>query len=275
MNTLQTMISSRSASPNTLHTLISRKSSSTYPLQKMISRRSGSKNKSQNRFRTRELLIAVGIVSVLFVSVLSGCSSHKQEPQTAPIAAAPAPETAGPSPQEIKARSAATTAKIAPEASTKLNTATVLAQIHQTNLMEVELAKIAREKGSTSAVRAYADQLVQDHTNLDQTVVAMAQQSGNLKAMHRAAHETADEKAAEQRLKSANGPKFDKLFLQQASADHQKLISKLQKDREDASDDQLEALIDKMLPILEQHKDLAKILMDKEEASGQANRTHG
>jgi hypothetical protein len=30
-----------------------------------------------------------------------------------------------------------------------------------------------------------------------------------------------------------------------------------------------------MLPILEQHKDLAKILMDKEEASGQANRTHG
>ena len=275
MNTLQTMISSRSASPNTLHTLISRRSSSTYPLQKMISRRSGSKYRSQNRFRTRELLIAVGIVSVLFVSVLSGCSSHKQEPQTAPIAAAPAPETAGPSPQEIKARSAATTAKIAPEASTKLNTATVLAQIHQTNLMEVELAKIAREKGSTSAVRAYADQLVQDHTNLDQTVVAMAQQSGNLKAMHRAAHETADEKTAEQKVKSASGPKFDKLFLQQASADHQKLISKLQKDREDASDDQLEALIDKMLPILEQHKDLAKILMDKEEASGQANRTHG
>jgi len=147
--------------------------------------------------------------------------------------------------------------------------------MHQANLMEVELAKIAREKGSTSAVRAYADQLVQDHTNLDQSVIAMAQQSGNLKAMHRAAHESADEKTVEQKLKSANGAKFDKLFLRQASADHQKLIRKLQQDREDASDDQLEAMIDKMLPILEQHKDLAKILMDKEQASGQANRTHG
>ena len=220
---------------------------------------------SPTRFGTRELLIAGAIVSVLLASALSACSSHTQQPQTAAIAA-PAPETAVPTAQDIRARSAATSAKIAPEASTKLNTATVLAQIHQTNLMEVELAKIAREKGSTSAVRAYADQLVQDHTNLDQSVVAMAQQSGNLKAMHRAAHETADEKTAEQKLKSASGPKFDKLFLQQASADHLKLISKLQHDREDASDDQLEALIDKMLPILEQHKDLAKILMDKEQA---------
>lgn len=231
-------------------------------------------NTLQNRFGTRELLIAGAIVSVLLVSVLSGCASHQQAPQT-PAIAAPAPETAGPSPDEIRARSAATTARIAPEASAKLNTASVLAQIHQTNLKEVELAKIAREKGSTSAVRAYADQLVQDHTNLDQSVIAMAQQSGNLKAMHRAARETADEKTAEQKLKSASGAKFDKLFLNQASSDHQNLIRKLQQDREDASDDQLEALIDKMLPILEQHKDLAKILMDKEQASGQANRTHG
>jgi putative membrane protein len=219
----------------------------------MIFRRSGSMNTLQNRFGTRELLIAGAIVSVLLVSVLSGCASHQQAPQT-PAIAAPAPETAGPA---------------------KLNTASVLAQIHQTNLKEVELAKIAREKGSTSAVRAYADQLVQDHTNLDQSVIAMAQQSGNLKAMHRAARETADEKTAEQKLKSASGAKFDKLFLQQASSDHQNLIRKLQQDREDASDDQLEALIDKMLPILEQHKDLAKILMDKEQASGQANRNHG
>jgi putative membrane protein len=229
---------------------------------------------SRNCFRSRELLIAGAIVSALLASALSACSSRQQEPQTAPIAA-PAPETAGPSPQDIRARSAAASARIAPEVSTRQNTATVLAQMHQANLMEVELAKIAREKGSTSAVRAYADQLVQDHTNLDQSVIAMAQQSGNLKAMHRAAHESADEKTVEQKLKSANGAKFDKLFLRQASADHQKLIRKLQQDREDASDDQLEAMIDKMLPILEQHKDLAKILMDKEQASGQANRTHG
>jgi predicted outer membrane protein len=146
---------------------------------------------------------------------------------------------------------------------------------HQANLMEVELAKMAREKGSINGVRAYADQLIQDHTSLDQTVVAMAQKGGNLKAVRRSAHETADEKTVERKLKSANGAKFDKLFLQQASSDHERLIRRLQQDREDASDEDLEALIDKTIPILEQHKELAQILMNKEQASGQADQTHG
>jgi predicted outer membrane protein len=50
------------------------------------------------------------------------------------------------------------------------------------------------------------------------------------------------------------------------SADHARLINMLQQAREDASDDQLEALIDKIVPILQQHKELAQILMKKEQA---------
>lgn len=223
----------------------------------------------QNRFGIREMFIAAAIVSVL-----AGCgTSQEQEPAT--TTAAPAPETAAPSAQQIRAKSAATRAQMSPEVSAKLNTAMVLAQIHQSNLMEVELAKMAREKGSINGVRAYADQLIQDHTNLDQTVVAMAQKSGSIKAVRRSAHETADEKTVERKLKAASGAKFDKLFLQQTSSDHERLIRKLQQEREDASDDDLESLIDKTIPILQQHKELAQILMNKEQASGQANQTHG
>jgi predicted outer membrane protein len=224
----------------------------------------------QNRLGKIELLIAAVIVSAL-----AGCgtSQNQAPPTTATIA--PAPEAAAaPSAKEIRAKSSAMRAQMSPEVSGKLNTAMVLAQIHQANLMEVELAKMAREKGSINGVRAYADQLIQDHTSLDQTVVAMAQKGGNLKAVRRSAHETADEKTVERKLKSANGAKFDKLFLQQASSDHERLIRRLQQDREDASDEDLEALIDKTIPILEQHKELAQILMNKEQASGQANRTH-
>jgi predicted outer membrane protein len=164
---------------------------------------------------------------------------------------------------------------MSPEVSTKLNTTMVLSQIHRANLMEIELAKMAQEKGSIDGVRAYANQLVQDHTSLDQMVIAMAQKSGNRAAVGRSGHESAQEKTLAKKLKSANGAKFDKLFLQQAASDHESLIRKLQQDREDASDDELEALIDKTVPILEQHKELAQILMNKEQASGQANRTHG
>ena len=225
----------------------------------------------QNCLGTKELLIAVVVVSLV-----AGCGTSQKQAQPMTATVAPAPEAAAaPSGQEIRSKSSAMRAHISPEVSTKLNTAMVLAQIHQTNLMEVELAKMAREKGSINGVRAYADQLIQDHMNLDQTVVAMAQKSGNLKAVRRSAHETADEKTVERKLESANGARFDKLFLQQASSDHAKLIRKLQQDREDASDDALEALIDKTIPILEQHKELAQILMNKEQASGQADQTHG
>jgi putative membrane protein len=136
--------------------------------------------------------------------------------------------------------------------------------------MEIALGKMAEEKASTSEVRAYADQLVQDHTNVDQMVVAMAQKSSahsqNGLAAHREGRrEIAHETQLERKLKSASGPDFDRLFLQQTSSDHERLIRKLQQGREDASDDDLEALIDKMIPILEQHQELAQILMKKEQ----------
>jgi hypothetical protein len=47
-----------------------------------------------------------------------------------------------------------------PVASTKQNTATVLLQIHQTDLTEIALAELAQQKASTDEARAYAEQLV-------------------------------------------------------------------------------------------------------------------
>ena len=70
----------------------------------------------------------------------------------------------------------------------------------------------------------------------------------------------------DQKLSSASGAAFDRLFLQQTSSDQERLIRSLQQEREDASDDDIEALIDKIMPILEQHRDLAQILMKKEQA---------
>jgi predicted outer membrane protein len=231
----------------------------------------------QNRLVKIELLIAA-----LVVTAVAGCgTSQNQAPPMAPTIA-PAAEAARPtaqvarsksSAQKARSKSSVMRARMSPAVSTKLNTTMILSQIHQTNLMEIELAKMAQEKGSINGVRAYANQLVQDHTSIDQMVISMAQKSDRA-AVRRSVHETAQERTLEEKLKSANGAEFDKLFLQQASSDHEVMIRKLQQDREDASDDELEALIDKSIPILEQDKELAQILMNKEQASGQDNRTH-
>jgi putative membrane protein len=147
------------------------------------------------------------------------------------------------------------------------NTAAVLSEIYQANLTEIALGKLAQNKASAPEVRGYADLLVQDHTSVDETVMAMAQKKGT-QLRDQAASSRQGRKGAqfEQKLTSASGSTFDHLFLEQAGSDHQRMIQKLQQDREDANDDDIEALIDKIVPILEQHRELAQILMKKKQA---------
>ncbi len=216
------------------------------------------------------------IVAALVVTALASCGTSQQHaPETAAVTPAPAPEVAPPHAQAAHAKTPKLRAQMSQEVSAKLNTATVLAQIHQANLMEIELGKMAGEKGSGDLVRAYGNQLVQDRTNIDKTVVSMAEKGGKRNVVHQSAREVVHEKSIERKLTSAKGTNFDKLFLQQASADHERLIRELQRDREDASDDQLESLIDKTIPILKQDRELAQILMKKERSiPNRTDRTH-
>src|SRR5216684_7201259 len=121
----------------------------------------------------REVMIAAVVIAAL-----AGCGTSSNRASVASTNVAAAPEAAQRDAPQAPARPSQTHASSAPAAPNKGNTRAVLSQIHQANLMEIALGKMAEEKASTTEIRAYADQLVQDHTNVDQTVVAMAQKSG-------------------------------------------------------------------------------------------------
>jgi putative membrane protein len=148
------------------------------------------------------------------------------------------------------------------------NTASVLSRLHQDDLAEIALAKSAEDKSASPEVRSYADQLISDHLAVDKTVLAMAQKTGvQLREPPVANATKAGVPKLETKVISASSKHFDKAFLLQTSSDHERLLSKLKKDREDASNDDVEALIDKVMPILQQDQQLARILMNKEQAS--------
>lgn len=201
----------------------------------------------------------VTLIAAFAALALAGCGTSKREQPVAAASVAATPAAAPSASQEARSKRA-THHETSPEASTKQTTAAVLSQIHQTDLMEIQLGQLAQQKAASDEVRAYAVQLVEDHTSADRMVADMAAKSG-VKL-----HQTAKASPLGRKLKSANGTEFDKLFLQETRADHEKLIRTLQQEREDASDDDLEALIDKVMPILEQHKELAEVLMKKEKA---------
>jgi putative membrane protein len=195
--------------------------------------------------------------------MLGGCSTSRKQPADASAAAAQ--PSAQPTAQQAAAKPPAVVPP--PEVSSKKTNAAILERIHLANLKEIAAAKIAESKASSSEVREYADQLIKDHTSADQMVVATAQKMGaRLRDPAADRRKTANAKRAEQKLSSANGAQFDRVFLEQTSADHKKLMTELKQARDDASDDDIEALIDKIMPILQQHQDLAEILMKKEQA---------
>jgi putative membrane protein len=207
------------------------------------------------------------LIAALVAAVLSGCSTKREQPDANATAAAQ--PSAQPTASEAKAKPVR--AVPSAEASSKKTSASVLAQIHQANLKEIALGKIAEEKASTDEVREYAVQLVNDHTSADQLVLATAQKTG----AHLRDTSTARSKQTDHKLNSASGAQFDRTFLEQTSADHKKLMSELQQEREDASDDNIESLIDKIMPILQQHHDLAQILLKKEQALAGPSQNHG
>lgn len=201
---------------------------------------------------TRHLLIPLVVAATLI-----GCSSSRQQPSPESSTAAVATPAAQPTAAAVKAKRATASAEV----STKSTSAAILTQIHQANQKEIALGNLAAGKASSPEVQNYAKQLVEDHTGADRQVVAMAQK------MNVRLHDTtASKRHPSTKLNAASGAEFDRRFLQETSADHDKLIRELKREREDASDDDIEALIDKILPILEQHKQLAQILMKKEQA---------
>jgi len=226
-------------------------------------------------YSDKKRLVVTQLIMAMLVLVVAGCGTSKDNAPaaSASVAASTPLEAASPNPPTATSSKHATSAAhVASSGGSAMpNTGLILTQMHQTNLMEIELGKMAEQKAASSEVRAYANQLVQDHTNVDRMVVAMAQDSGtNLKngaEAHQAArHETAREKGLERKLKSVQGADFDRLFLKETSADHEKLIAKLQQDKQNTSDEELETLIEKVIPVLEQHRELAQILMKKEQA---------
>jgi putative membrane protein len=203
------------------------------------------------------------LIPLAAAAMLIGCSTSREQPSAESSAAAAAATPAAQPTTVAASKPKAKHATESAETSSKSGSAAILSQIHQADLKEIALGNLAAGKASTAEVQNYAKQLVDDHTGADQQVMAMAQKM-NIHLRNTTASKPGHH--PDTKLNSASGAEFDRQFLQETSADHDKLIRELKQEREDASDDDIEALIDKILPILEQHKQLAEILMKKEQA---------
>lgn len=122
-------------------------------------------------------------------------------------------------------------------------------QAAQSGLLEVELATLALQNSTNEAVRAYAEELIQDHTESNQQ---LAQIAGSKGLTVPTTLDTSGQNAVN-RLSNLTGTQFDRQFANQAVSTHRQAIQVFENEVERGEDSDLTAFASANLPVLREH----------------------
>ena len=146
----------------------------------------------------------------------------------------------------------------------QLDDATIVAIFDAANTADIETGALAAEKGSSQAVRDYGAMLARDHKAVRQMGRDLAKKLGVTPTPPADDASAKAHAAAMTSLRAKSGHDFDHAFLQHEIAFHQNVIDALNGTVIPAiQNDELEALVLKVAPAFEAHKQAAKQIDDK------------
>jgi len=126
-------------------------------------------------------------------------------------------------------------------------------QMASSNIMEVRLGQMAQQKASNAAVKQFGQQMVTDHTNLENQLTGLV--SKNNQSFQPAMSK--ENEAEVSRLDKLSGAQFDQQYMTSMIQHHQQDISTLQSQGQSAKSGEARQMIAASLPVLQQHLTLA------------------
>lgn len=133
----------------------------------------------------------------------------------------------------------------------------ILTELAEANLAEISAGKIAQDKAQHPDVKAFAQQMVDDHSKGLQAVQQVAQaKSVTLPTEPDSKHQKMTDK-----LSKMNGDAFDRAYLARAGVgEHQAAHRKLLQAAKKAQDPDVKALVAQLQPTVDQHLSKVKQL---------------
>jgi len=127
-------------------------------------------------------------------------------------------------------------------------------------LFEVELGKIAKEKGNDTRTRDFGAMMVDDHSKINEQLKKVAS------SQDIALPDSLDpnEKKEMSSLEKKSGQDFDKTYMKLMESDHKKDLSAFQKASEKCTNPAIKEFALQSLPVLERHLDSAKSINKNE-----------
>jgi putative membrane protein len=130
------------------------------------------------------------------------------------------------------------------------------------NLAEVQMGKLAQDKGQSDGVKSFGQMLVTDHTDANQKATAVANQIG----VTPPTEPNAKQKALYEKMSKLSGPAFDREFAKAMVQDHKEDIQKFQQEAK-KQNDPVGNFANQTLPTLQKHLQQAEALTNNKSTS--------
>lgn len=126
-------------------------------------------------------------------------------------------------------------------------------------MAEVEMGRLAVQKGASEDVRQFGQRMIDDHTRANEELMRIVSPKGmmpptTLDAKHQ---------MAMQKMSALSGEKFDREYAKMMVGDHKKTVTEFQKEAGRGADPEIKAFAAAQLPALQEHLQMAQRLNDK------------
>jgi len=118
-------------------------------------------------------------------------------------------------------------------------------------MMEVDMGKMAQQKGKSPEVKKIGDTMVADHTKANNELMGIAKKKGV---------DLSKEKPKSHSMGDAN---FDKDYINMMVKDHEKDLAAFQAEAKDGSDADVKAFASKTSAVIKKHLDMVKAAQAK------------
>jgi putative membrane protein len=124
---------------------------------------------------------------------------------------------------------------------------------------EVEMGRLAAEKGASDEVRQFGQRMVDDHSKANQELMQIA----SSKSMTLPTALDAKHQADMQKMSALSGEAFDKAYVKMMVKDHKKDVGEFQKESTRGADADIKGFAARTLPTLQEHLQMIQRIDDK------------
>jgi len=126
----------------------------------------------------------------------------------------------------------------------------------QGGLAEVKLGRLAAEKASSPDVKAFGQQMIDDHGKANEQLKTVAESEG----MTLPTDVNGKQQAMYDRLSKLSGAEFDAAYVKDMVMDHQEDVKEFKKEADSGKDEKIKSFASQTLPVIQGHLEKIKAI---------------